>query len=102
MQSWHLKAAGTLSFIAQQGKHLIHLTCLRFPNYISRMENELIALESKLAQLIQISGQLRRENHQLRQDLAQAQSQNRQCNDKMEGAKARLEKLLSTLPEELS
>ncbi len=66
------------------------------------MENELNALESKLAQLIQVSSQLRRENHQLRQELAQALSLNRQCNDKMENAKARLEKLLPTLPEEQS
>ncbi|MFA6921923.1 MAG: hypothetical protein WC216_08775 [Gallionella sp.] len=66
------------------------------------MENELSALESKLAQLIQISGQLRAENHRLRQDLAQALSSNRLCNDKLESAKNRLEKLLSTLPEELS
>lgn len=66
------------------------------------MENELSALESKLAQLIQVSGQLRAENHQLRQELAQALSSNRLCNDKLESARTRLEKLLSTLPEELS
>ena len=66
------------------------------------MENELSALESKLAQLIRVSGQLRTENHQLRQDLAQALSDKRQCNDKLESARVRLEKLLSTLPEELS
>ncbi len=64
------------------------------------MENELNALEGKLAQLIQISGELRAENHRLRQELAQALSNNRQCSDKMETAKARLEKLLLTLPEE--
>ncbi|HXU93453.1 MAG TPA: hypothetical protein VFP33_07350 [Gallionella sp.] len=64
------------------------------------MENELNALEGKLAQLIQISGELRAENHRLRQELAHALSNNRQCNDKMETAKARLEKLLLTLPEE--
>lgn len=66
------------------------------------MENELNALESKLALLIQVSGQLRRENHQLRQELAQALNHNRLCNDKIDSAKARLEKLLPTLPEELS
>lgn len=64
------------------------------------MENELNALETKLAQLIRISGELRAENHRLRQELAHALSNNRQCNDKMETAKARLEKLLLTLPEE--
>ncbi len=66
------------------------------------MENELNALEGKLAQLIQISGELRAENHRLRQELAHALSNNRQCSDKMETAKARMEKLLLTLPEEQS
>lgn len=64
------------------------------------MENELNALESKLAQLIQVSSKLRAENHQLRQDLAQALSSNRLCNDKVESAKNRLENLLLTLPED--
>jgi cell division protein ZapB len=64
------------------------------------METELNALESKLAQLIQVSGKLRAENHQLRQELAHALSNNRLCSDKIDGAKVRLEKLLSTLPEE--
>lgn len=63
------------------------------------MENELNALESKLRQLIQVSSQLRTENHQLRQELAHALSNNRQCNDKIDSATARLEKLLTTLPE---
>ncbi|MBI5430464.1 MAG: hypothetical protein HY938_08415 [Nitrosomonadales bacterium] len=66
------------------------------------MENELTALENKLAQLIQVSGKLRAENHQLRQELAHALSSNRLCSDKMETAKARLEKLLTSLPEEQS
>lgn len=66
------------------------------------MEHELHALENKLAQLIQVSGKLRAENHQLRQELAQALSSNRQCNDKVDSAKARLEKLLTSLPEEQS
>ncbi len=64
------------------------------------METELNALESKLAQLIQVSGKLRAENHQLRQELAHALSNNRLCSDKVDSAKVRLEKLLATLPEE--
>jgi cell division protein ZapB len=63
------------------------------------MENELTALETKLALLIQVNGQLRAENHQLRQELAHALSSNRQFSEKMNKAKARLEKLLVTLPE---
>jgi cell division protein ZapB len=63
------------------------------------MENELAALESKLAQLIQVSGKLRAENQQLRQELAHTLSSHRQCLDKTELAKARLKKLLASLPE---
>ena len=64
------------------------------------MENELIALESKLAQLLEVTGKLRSTNHQLRQELAHALSSNRQYSDKMDSAKARLEKLLLALPQD--
>lgn len=64
------------------------------------MEQELGTLENKLEQLIKVSSRLRAENNNLRQELAQAVSMNRQCTDKLESAKARLEKLLLTLPEE--
>ena len=80
--------------------HAYHLTYQHFLNYSHSMESELNALENKLAQLIQVSGKLRAENRQLRQDLAHALSSNRQCSDKLESAKARLEKLLISLPED--
>jgi len=64
------------------------------------MENELTALENKLALLIQMSGKLRAENHRLRQELAHALSNSRQYSDKMDTAKARLEKILASLPED--
>ncbi|NOT82982.1 MAG: hypothetical protein HOP01_09760 [Gallionella sp.] len=64
------------------------------------MEQELGTLENKLEQLIKVSSRLRAENNNLRQELAQAVSMNRQYTDKLESAKARLEKLLLTLPEE--
>lgn len=64
------------------------------------MENELNALEHKLAQLIQFSGRLRAENQRLRQELAHALSDNRLYGDKMDSAQARLEKLLASLSEE--
>jgi cell division protein ZapB len=76
------------------------LTYQHFSIYSQRMENELNALEGKLALLIQVSGKLRAENHQLRQELAHALSSNRQYSDKMDNAKVRLEKLLITLPED--
>jgi len=64
------------------------------------MENELAALEDKLALLIKVSGKLRTENNQLRQELAHALSNNRQYSDKLVTAKVRLEKLLLSLPED--
>jgi cell division protein ZapB len=64
------------------------------------MEQELGTLENKLEQLIKVSRRLREENNNLRQELAHAVSMNRQYTDKLESAKARLEKLLLTLPEE--
>lgn len=64
------------------------------------MQAELNALESKLAQLVQLTKRLREENHHLRQELAQALSQGRQCHDKIDSVKSRLERLLAQLPEE--
>lgn len=64
------------------------------------MQAELDTLEKKLAQLVQLTQRLRAENHHLRQELAQALSQGRQYHDKVDGAKLRLERLLSKLPEE--
>lgn len=64
------------------------------------MQTELNLLESKLGQLVQLTQRLRTENHQLRQELATALSQDRQSNDKIDSARARLERLLAQLPEE--
>jgi division protein CdvB (Snf7/Vps24/ESCRT-III family) len=64
------------------------------------MQAELDALESKLAQLVQLTIRLREENHHLRQELVQALSQGRQCQDKLDTVKSRLERLLTQLPEE--
>ncbi len=66
------------------------------------MENQLHALETKLAQLIAASGQLRADNHQLRQALAHAQSLNRVMSDNMDVASTRLENMLHNLPDDLS
>lgn len=76
------------------------MTKRQFYLYSQRMENDLKILESKITQLIQICNKLRAENHQLRQDLANALNSNRQYSDKIDSAKGRLEKLLTTLPEE--
>ena len=64
------------------------------------MQTELNTLESKLAQLVQLSQHLRAENHRLRQELATALSHGRQADDKIGDACARIERLLAQLPEE--
>ena len=64
------------------------------------MRAEFDTLEHKLAQLARLSQQLRVENHELRQALAECQSHQRQNTDKIDSAKARLEKLLAQLPDE--
>ena len=71
-----------------------------FLNYSVSMKAELDALESKLAQLVQLTQRLRADNHRLRQELATALSQGRQLKDKMDSARQRLENMLAQLPEE--
>ena len=68
--------------------------------YSKKVKNELDALEQKLGQLVSLSQRLRSENHQLRQALAESESLNRQNGDKINTAKARLQKLLIQLPED--
>ncbi len=62
------------------------------------MQVEFEALEQKLSQLVQLSTRLRAENHKLRQELVNALSHGKQCDDKINVAQTRLEKLLDSLP----
>lgn len=63
------------------------------------MEAELKALEAKVAQIVQVCQHLRAENMQLRQQLASAQNECKVLDEKVNGAKARLEALLNQIPE---
>jgi len=76
------------------------LTDRDFPHYISPMDAELRGLEERVGQLVELTHHLRSENRELRQQLAQAASDNKRLTEKVEAAKARLESLLSHLPEE--
>jgi cell division septum initiation protein DivIVA len=69
---------------------------------VRAMQVELNLLETKLAQLVQVTKRMREENHQLRQDLAEALSHARQSDDKINNAKTRLENILAKLPDEKS
>lgn len=62
------------------------------------METEFTSLEAKVAQFVTLCERLRAENVQLRQQLAAAHSDAKRLHEKIDGAKARLEGLLSKLP----
>jgi len=63
------------------------------------VEAEFSSLENKVAQFVSLCERLRAENTALRQQLANAQSDARRLNEKIEGAKSKLEHLLERMPE---
>ncbi len=62
------------------------------------METEFGSLEAKIAQFVTLCERLRAENVELRQQLATARTDAKRLHEKIDGAKARLEGLLSRLP----
>jgi cell division protein ZapB len=64
------------------------------------MDVELKSLEDKINQFVTLCQRLRSDNHDLRQQLASAQNDNKQLNEKIGDAKTRLESLLAQIPEE--
>jgi regulator of replication initiation timing len=63
------------------------------------MQTELDALESKLTQLLEQHHVLRTENLKLRQQVVSQENANKQLSDKLAEARARLETLVSKLPD---
>ena len=62
------------------------------------MEAEFRSLEEKVAQFLSLCERLRAENSDLRRELAAARGDAKRLHEKIDGAKARLEGLLSKLP----
>jgi cell division protein ZapB len=62
------------------------------------VEAEFNSLEAKVEQFVELCERLRAENSDLRQQLAAAQSDAKRLNEKIDGAKSRLEGLLNRLP----
>lgn len=62
------------------------------------MEAEFNSLETKVAQFVALCERLRAENVVLRQQLASAQNDAKRLNDKINGARTRLEGLINRLP----
>jgi cell division protein ZapB len=65
----------------------------------SGVDAELNSLEAKVAQFVGLCERLRAENHDLRQALATAKNDAKRLNERIEGAKVKLESLLARLPD---
>ena len=63
------------------------------------VDAEFNSLESKVAQFVGLCERLRAENHDLRQQLASAKNDAKRLNERIEGAKTKLETLLARLPD---
>lgn len=64
-----------------------------------RVEAELNSLESKVAQFVALCERLRAENIALRQELAVARNDAKRLSEKIDGARNKVEQLLTRLPE---
>jgi cell division protein ZapB len=64
------------------------------------MDMEIKSLENKIEQFVELCQRLRADNQQLRQELASAVSQSKRLEEKINMATARLETLLSQIPED--
>lgn len=62
------------------------------------MEAEFNSLETKVGQFVALCERLRTENQELRRELAAARTDAKRLHEKIDGAKERLEGLLSRLP----
>jgi len=62
------------------------------------VEAEFNSLEAKVAQFVALCERLRAENVELKQQLAAAQKDARRLNEKIDGAKTRIEGLINRLP----
>jgi cell division protein ZapB len=63
------------------------------------VDAEFNSLEAKVAQFVGLCERLRAENHDLRQQLATARNDAKRLNERIEGAKVKLESLLARMPD---
>ena len=68
-------------------------------NDSAAVDAEFNSLEAKVAQFVGLCERLRAENHDLRQQLATARNDAKRLNERIEGAKTKLESLLARLPD---
>lgn len=65
----------------------------------SGVDAEFNSLEAKVALFVGLCERLRAENHELRQQLATARNDASRLNERIEGAKVKLESLLARIPD---
>jgi len=65
---------------------------------VSAVEAEFNSLEAKVAQFVSLCERLRAENLELTQQLAAARNDAKRLHEKIDGARVRLEGLLSKIP----
>ena len=65
----------------------------------SGVDAEFNSLDAKVAQFVGLCERLRAENHDLRQQLASAKNDAKRLNERIEGAKVKLESLLARMPD---
>jgi len=62
------------------------------------VDSEFNTLEAKVAQFVTLCERLRQENVVLRQQLVSAENDSKRLSDKIDSAKAKIERLLARLP----
>jgi len=68
-------------------------------NDSAAVDAEFNSLEAKVAQFVGLCERLRAENHDLRQQLATAKNDAKRLNERIEGARVKLESLLARIPD---
>jgi cell division protein ZapB len=80
-------------------KRPLFLDAMAVLKHSSSVDAEFNSLEAKVAQFVGLCERLRAENHDLRQQLASARNDAKRLNERIEGAKVKLESLLARLPD---
>ena len=75
-----------------------YLTHHKIYSILLAVESEFNSLEEKVAQFVSLCERLRAENNDLKQQLAAARVDAKRLHEKIDGARVRLEGLLSKIP----
>jgi cell division protein ZapB len=80
--------------------HRYQLTLRNLCHYSSTMDSELGDFERKLFELVEACHRLRADNQRLRKELSESRSEVRQFQERIEGARARLERIVEQIPDQ--